>query len=286
MSVQRLLFDARDDPFASYYPNLAANASSWRESFRPFKKFCLANEEALTRSLRSRRVQTNEVNRCCFLYPLFSWAQEKWGGRPLALIELGASAGLNLALDQYRYEVPEVGRFGHEGSTVTLRSGFHGFDKNRYKLRPLDIEKRIGIDLAPLDLGCEEDKTWLEALVWPEQSERRENLKRAIPIARSSGVKVLKGDAAELLAQATAEVGLGTTLVVFHTCVANQMSGARKKALAEALESVSKRRDLFYLHNNIRDGICLDWSKGARWKRSVAGKADTHGRWVDWGWRE
>lgn len=122
--------------------------------------------------LGTRRTQTNEAARCALLLPALAALAERSSG-PLALVEIGASAGLCLLPDawRYRYTTPAgVHEVGPAGSPVTLPCAVDG-------PAPLpdavpEIAWRAGLDLHPVDPGDADARRWLQCLVWPEHTER------------------------------------------------------------------------------------------------------------------
>ncbi len=181
--------------------------------------------------LRTRRTQTNEAARCALLLPALAPLAARSPG-PLALVEVGASAGLCLLYDEwgYRYEVEDasgagavhtVGRDGPVTVTCTVTGP-----------APLPsvvpaITWRAGLDLHPVDPVDPDARRWLQALVWPEHVERAERLGAALEVAAAAGPDVRAGDMVTDLgplleeARASAEAlapGAGpATVVVTHT---------------------------------------------------------------------
>ena len=96
------------------------------DPFPLFRAFCLEHAEAITSLLATRRVQTNEVRRCACLLPAFTVAARRLGDRPLALIEIGASAGLNLLWDHYHYDYGIGGQCGDPTAPVRLACELRG----------------------------------------------------------------------------------------------------------------------------------------------------------------
>lgn len=151
--------------------------------------------ERLAATMRERATQTNEPARCAALLPLLSAIDG-----PLALIEVGASAGLCLYPDRFSYE--------YDGRPVGARSAVHLRCTTTGEL-PLpgglpEVVDRTGIDLNPLDPAAPEDRAWLRALVWPgpRAAERLARLDAATAIAAREPARMLVGDLAERLPQA------------------------------------------------------------------------------------
>jgi hypothetical protein len=162
----------------------------------------------------SHTTQTNEPARCAVLLPLLAQLPQ-----PLALLEVGASAGLCLLVDHYGYDYgsaridPTVSGDGAPVFSCQV-SGAVPIPKSIPR-----IAWRAGLDLNPLDVRSEHDAAWLETLVWPGQNERLGRLQAAINIARREPPKVVRGDLLTDLAKLAATAPSDATLVVFHTAV-------------------------------------------------------------------
>jgi hypothetical protein len=163
----------------------------------------------------SRTTQTNEPARCAVLLPALAGLQQ-----PLALIEAGAAAGLCLLPDRYGYDYgsrriapPRPGPAGAPTFRCTASS-----ETPLPNALP-EIGWRLGLDLAPLDVGSPADMDWLEMLVWPGQEERARNLRAAIEIARADPPTVRQGDLRSGLAAIAALAPREMQLVVYHTAV-------------------------------------------------------------------
>ena len=189
--------------------------------------------------MRWRRTQTNEVGRCAVLLPALP-------SGPLALVEVGASAGLCLLLDRFHYEYGST-RIGAASSPVQLRCTAVG-------PVPLpgampQIVWRRGLDVSPIDVHDDDAIRWLMACVWPEHHERRRRLEGAIDLARANPPTVSAGDLVDDLPAMLAEVPDDAQLVVFHSAVLSYVSRDRQQAFAEVLADTSKRRDVVWLAN-------------------------------------
>ncbi len=199
-------------------PNLFFAAARWvagtPATFAAFREAVLADRDAVVATMRSRLTQTNEPARCAALYPLLGALPQ-----PLALIEVGASAGLCLLPDRYRYDYDGI--VAGADAPLTLRCRADG----GLPAPPgrIAVAWRAGIDLNPLDVTAADDVRWLEALVWPEQHDRLARLRAAVAIARQDRPRILRGDLNDLLPAVAAQAPAGATLVVFHTAVLNYL---------------------------------------------------------------
>lgn len=192
--------------------------------------------------------QTNEAGRCAVLLPALAALAGEGQSEPLALIEVGASAGLCLHPDRYsyRYRLPGGVRMLHpaEGpSPVVLDCVVSG--PAPIPERMPQIGWRAGIDLNPLDVNRQADVDWLDALIWPGHDDRRARLRAAVEVARRHPVEMLRGDLnariEELVGRARAEAPAGTTIVVFHTAVLVYLDAAAKEHFAAQLARLPVR---------------------------------------------
>jgi hypothetical protein len=171
--------------------------------------------------IRARRTQTNEPARCATLLPLLAQLPQ-----PLALLEVGASAGLCLLPDKYAYD------YGRQRidpvATAPDAPLFHcaANDATPLPEENINVVWRGGLDLNPLSVARDDDVRWLQALVWPGEGERGALLDRAITIARRDPPRVVAGDLRHDLAALAAEAPKDATLVVFHTAVLAYVSEA------------------------------------------------------------
>tara|TARA_Y100000385_G_C12682995_1_gene462957 strand:- start:50 stop:451 length:402 start_codon:yes stop_codon:yes gene_type:complete len=97
----------------------------------------------------------------------------------------------------------------------------------------------------------EAERQWLQALIWPEHSERRERLPAAIEIVRKEKIYHQEGDGVEFLPQLISATPADSLPCVFHTHVANQMTAEQQKQLLDQVDEIGKQRDLCHIHNNM-----------------------------------
>ena len=192
-------------------------------SFGAFRDWVTAHWEQVRAVMLVRMTQTNESARCATLMPLLATLPQ-----PLALIEVGASAGLCLYPDRYRYAYDGAEPFGPAESPVVLPCRTSGPVPLPRELPA--VAWRAGIDLNPLSAADPDDVGWLESLVWPEQTERLERLRGALAVARAEPARLVRGDLNATVRQLAAEAPAGATPVVFHSAVLAYLSpGAREE---------------------------------------------------------
>ena len=257
----------------------------FEESFVQLKRFCQTYEQQLIELFHTKLVQTNEVNRASYLYPIFSLVYEKVN-KPLTLIEIGTSAGLLLNVDQYCYEVKQQAQtttYGAVDSPLTIQALNTGIQLPEL-IRPV-VKNRIGIDLNCLDLQNEQDLNWLQALIWPEQRGRLAILQLAANVQKHSKLQLFSGNFGELLPGILNEPTVnGTQIIIFHTHVANQLSQSLKDELTHILHQASIEQPIYHIYNNMVDtDIHVDYV----WKGEVTcikrlSKYDSHGTMFEW----
>jgi hypothetical protein len=243
-----------------------------------------ADEIAETMAVRS--TQTNEPARCATLLPVLACLPQ-----PLALLEVGASAGLCLLPDYYAYdyagghEVEPTASCGVEAPRFACRAG----GGTPLPDRGIEVAWRAGLDLNPVDLRDDAEVRWLEALVWPGEEYRLPRLRAACEVARVVSPRVDCGDLRVDLPALAAQAPAHATLVVFHTAVlayvrdaGDREAFARSVARAGAVWIANEGRqlipgvpDLPQPHSDPAAFLlCVDGGPVA-W-------TDGHGTWIDW----
>lgn len=281
-AVHYLLLKGKDHQLREFYPSINKIPREVGESFLPFKDFCRQFSNEIIPLLQEKLVQTNEVRRCSYLFPTFQYIYNVVG-KPLALIEIGTSAGLQLLWDQYSYSYGSSKVYGNKESTLHITAEVRG-DKTP-SLRDIipPVATRIGIDLYPIDLRNEENTLWLNALIWPEHHERRGLFEKASDYVKIAELKLIKGNGIELLEKLSEEIPKEFAICVFHTHVANQIPPEVKARLLEKVQHIGAEREIFHLYNNIQDrDLHLDYYIDGEEYKHVVGKTEGHGSWFTW----
>ena len=178
------------------------------------RRCVLQDKDALRAVMLARSTQTNEPGRCAALLPVLAGLPE-----PLALLEVGASAGLCLLPDFYGYDYgrtilgPEAPRSTPPVFPCTINAA------TPVPAIPPRVVWRAGLDLNPVDLSVPGEVDWLEALIRLEQTDRLARLRAAIKIAAEQKPRLVKGDLRTDLAALAREAPKDATLVIFHTAV-------------------------------------------------------------------
>lgn len=216
-------------------PNLVFAAARWHGAPAPgpydgLRGVLLDQEADVRATVMSRATQTNEVGRLATLAPVLGLVEG-----PLALIEVGASAGLCLFPDRYDYAWPPVGGLRGSGGPVLTAQATGPLPVP--SAHP-DVAWRGGVDLNPLDVSDEDAVAWLENLVWPEQEERRERLRTAVRIARRDPPYLVRGDLLEALPGLLDEAPPDATAVVFHSAVVAYLDHDDRERFAELMAAL------------------------------------------------
>lgn len=226
--------------------------------------------------------QTNEVRRSAVLIATAHWLTARFG-KPLVLSELGASAGLNLLWDHYALDLAGQ-RHGPADAVLTLAPDWTG------PLPPLatpTVIDRAGVDLNPLDPVT--DRLRLLAYLWADQPERLTRTRAALDLAASVRPKVEQGDAADWLEARLHTRHKGAVHLVYHTIAWQYFppdTDARARAaLARAGAAATARAPIAHLGleaDSESPGAGLTLTLWPRGETIPLGRADFHGRWVDW----
>lgn len=246
--VNLLLASDPGSALASYYPVHGGRRSVDDQLVPAFAAFCAGHRDELIRLLRSRSTQTNEIRRCVALRLGLDYVHQRWP-EPLALVEAGASAGLNLLLDRYRYRVGGQEAPSADASPVTITCEIRGGTPAGQILRPVpEIMCRLGIDQHPVNLADPGARAWLEAFIWPEQTDDLATLRAAIELAVSSAsVTVVRGDATTDTARLLGELPGRAPVVVFTASLLSYLTASARTAFAAQLCQAAGRRPVAWV---------------------------------------
>lgn len=255
-----------------------------------FRAFCLTHGDAIASLLRTRLVQTNELRRCAYLLPAFSHIAALVR-QPLALIEVGASAGLNLLFDRYAYRYTLDGAAASAGkpdSTVVIEAACRQQPGAQLPLALPAIAHRVGIDLNPVDLRDDDAYSWLRALIWPEHDDRVQRLHAARQLWLTQPPLLLRGDAVTTLPGVLASLPAEVAPVIFHTHVLNQFTPDAAAALEAVIRHHAARRPIYRFGNDLGGGdpkqyvLRLRLYAGDAMQEHILGYAEGHARQIEW----
>ncbi|HEY0918823.1 DUF2332 domain-containing protein [Devosia sp.] len=283
-ALHALARSGREPDLASVYPP----APFAREGVWAAIAGAMARHDAFLSGWLDSPPQTNEVARSSFVLGAALTVAQRTG-LPLAVFEIGASAGLNLAFDQYRYELGGGRAWGDAGAPLTIESEWRGVLPALAS--PLRIVSRAGCDRKPLDPASQEDAARLLSYVWPDQSARLQRLEAALRLAAAAGRRVEQADAAAWVErQLAAPATPGVCRFFFHTIVWQYLPDAVKTRIEAALAAAGAAatpatplaRFGFEIDGGAPGGgmVLTLWPGG---EPEALGRADYHGRWVEWG---
>jgi hypothetical protein len=281
--LHALVLERRSDALAGVYPpHEASDDAVWdavSEAMRDHADFLLERLQSAP--------QTNEVRRSGALLPGFLDISRLFG-LPLVLSELGASAGLNLQWDRYRYRLGEMD-WGDPHSRVKIEPEWRGAPPPTATVR---VARRAGCDLNPIDSVEPEQRLRMLSYIWADQQDRLERTRAALDMAAQGRVKIERSDAVDWMRGRLSHSYAGAVHVLFNTIAWQylpkhlQTEGENLMATAGARATASTPLAWLQLESDGRaDGAALTlqiWPSG---EKQDIGRADFHGRWVDWkGW--
>ena len=269
---------------ASFYPPRANNDDAGFR--RAIRATIAAHDPAMTAFLDSPP-QTNEVVRSAVLLGGFLHIAARTEA-PLALHELGASAGLNLMFDRYLYDLGADRTWGPPDSHVRIVSAWRGSPPTLDT--PLVVASRAAVDLRPVDAGAPEDRQRMLAYIWPEQFERLRRIEAALDLVAASRLLVEQGEAlAWLKTRMAAPARSGVCRVVYHSVFAQYLPVQVREGLRAALQEIGAQATeaapfAWLAMESAPDRMSCElrltlWPGG---ERHVLAKVDWHGRWAEW----
>ena len=228
-------------PFGKQQPNLVL-AAARRNGAVPgdadsLRERLATDWEEIRTTILTHATQTNEAARCAAIV----LGLQKIDG-PIALLEVGASAGLCLLPDAYSYRFSDGTRLDPDDgpSPVTIDVAVEG--PLPYPLRMPTITWRRGLDLHPLDPADPDTLAWLETLVWPEHEERRARLAAAGRLASQRGLEIREGNLLHDLAALAAEAPKDATLVVTHLATLAYLGEEERHEAVDVIAATGARR--------------------------------------------
>jgi hypothetical protein len=225
-------------------------------------------------------VQTNEVQRAWALLPAFLSVSD---GRPLDLLELGPSAGLNLLWDRYGYRY-STGAWGD--GALELSGDDRVPPPAELLQRQVEVVRRRGIDLSPVDVTTDHGARLLQAFVWADQAERLDRLRRAIDVVRHDPPQLMQGDYVEALPSLLRDRREGSQLVVFQTASTMYLERGATDRVRAALHDAGREESLVFVTTGRApddDGFALEVEPFPDGQAERLAVFDFHGEWLEWG---
>jgi hypothetical protein len=277
---------SRDEALAQEYPPACVE---W-DMARVMKEVraLVARDSAFFRAFLQSPPQTNETRRAMALLPAFLSVGAK--AQPLHMLELGASAGLNLSWDKFAYRTPNWSWGSSRADAPVIDTEWRGAAPAW--LGPRSVATRTGCDLNPVDVRDGDQRTRLRAYVWPDQPDRMVRFDRAVELAIREDVRVACADAGEWLEEKLAGEPPEGATIIYHSIVWQYFAkGTRERARA-AIETAGARANerrrvawVRFEHERVFGGDAetyvvdlVEWPGGER--RRIA-TVDPHVRWVE-----
>jgi hypothetical protein len=216
---------------AAHFPSTGGDgdaAGAWREA-----RGLIAENGRRFGELFDRTPQTNEVARSM---PLLGGLLAIVGATrlPVALLDVGSSAGLNMRLDRYRFE-GDGWSWGDVHCPLVLRNETISGRPQHLGVRP-EIVVRAGCDLHPLDVTSERDCMELRSFVWPDQGERFARLDAAIAVSRDVPAEIERADFLQWIPR-RAVPRENTVTIVMHSVVTEHLEESVREAMRDAIET-------------------------------------------------
>lgn len=230
-------------------------------------------------------MQTNEVQRSWGLLPgLLSVGD----GRPLDLVELGPSGGLNLLWDRYAYRYDHA-RWGPEDAPLELSGEALDGPPAALFETEVEVRGRLGIDRHPVDVTSDEAALLLQSFVWADQQERLERLRRAVEVVRRDPPRLVGGDYVEELPRVLARRDLEVLTLVFHSVSLGYLPRDVRRRVREAIAADGRRGALAHVsYEFVEDepeafeGFALDLTIYPKGNTTRLARLDGHANRLRW----
>lgn len=304
-AIHERVLDGAGGALAAWYPSVGGSRAAEDPALPGALDELLTREHAaLAAHCASRATQTNEIGRCAVLWPALAQVAAATGGRPLALLDFGCSAGLNLGVDRYRYS-HGAERWGADDPAAPLIACHPVGGAAPPRVAPARIATRLGLDPAPVDLRDDAAVRWLRACLWPHDRARRERFDAAVAIVRAAGWLVrAERDCAAAIEPWLDTLPGGVQPVVFNSWVLAYFTPAARAAHIARMQDLVARRGIAWLSAE-GPGLLLgdlppapaaddrvsaaEIANASLWWLSLPGAAPrlvarshAHGRWAHW----
>jgi hypothetical protein len=276
----------RDAELAAHYPSNIANWSI--DAIWPLARALLEREPNAAAQFILSAPQTNETRRSIALLAAFLDFAERWRGEA-EMLEIGASAGLNLNWDLYTYQT-KAWAWGAPGP-VRIDTDWNGPPPPVE--HALNVRRRAACDLNPLDISDDAQRLQLKSYIWPDQPERLARFDGAVALARETGVEVERADAAAWLTDKLARRADDAATIVYHSVFLQYPPREAREAIVDAIkangERATERAPLAWvrlepeaLTDNVRDSprMVIDITTWPGADRRIIGYTDGHVRAV------
>jgi hypothetical protein len=284
--VHALVLTGQAPELAAFYPSAGGTADPGPDGARAWAALrqVLAEQRDTVRGWLARPPQTNEVGRAAALLGGLRHIGAE-ARLPVRLVEIGASAGLNLRADRF-HVAGEAGHYGDPSSPVVLTGAWQGTPP---PAGPVEVAERTGADRSPIDPTTDAGRLALAAYVWPDQRDRMDRLRGALAVAAE-----VPADLRQELASDTLDrirLAEGSWTVLWHSIVRQYLDDGQRAAVTSGISALggmataSARFAWLCLepHRRTSNGECLvtltTWPGGTP---RVLGTAPPHGLPVIW----
>jgi len=232
-ALHLLVLDGRAPGLAAHYPSVGGTPG--RGLAAALRSAAVEHREEIALRL-TQGVQTNEVGRSAAL--LGGYLEAARLGLPLRVLEVGASAGLNLLFDRYRY-LGSAGRAFGPGDSPLVFDRPWPFGVPDLDV-PLAVHERRGSDIAPVDVTTVEGRLRLRSFVWGDQLDRLTRLDGALTVAAADPPVVDRAPAPEWLREQLAIAQRGCTTVVAHSIMFQYLSDDGRREMLAAIDAAGR----------------------------------------------
>ena len=231
-ALHELALTGREPELSAFYPS--AGGTQPPEHAWPIVRDALEHNFDWIEARLHRTVQTNEPGRSAALYPVLLWLSAAYG-RPLRLLEIGASAGLNLICDRYCYDVGDL-TLGDPGAPVRFAHPWRPAPAIDLAAAAaaLRISHREGCDPNPLDPSSPDDRRRLISYIWPDERDRLARLDAALAVAAPRPPMGVRERAIDWLPDALSRRRDDELTVVWHSVMRQYVDPGEWQALLEA----------------------------------------------------
>ena len=234
-ALHYVVLSGRAPSLAAFYPSAGGDRPV--DGVWPVAEAVMEERFDQVRERLDRTVQTNEPGRSAVLFAGLLWLTDRHR-RPIRLLEVGASAGLNLLADRYSYAV--------DGRVLGDPDSPLRFVDPWIPPPPIDLQGtadalrivvRAGCDPSPLDPTHSDDQLTLLSYIWPDELHRIERMRAALSVAERAPIPIAARRGAEWLPEALATAGDGELTVVWHSVMRQYVEPEEWAAIERALDN-------------------------------------------------
>jgi hypothetical protein len=299
-AVHYLLLDEPDHPLARIYTGIACDGDESRDAGSLFVEICRSRREDIAKLLGSRHTNTNEVGRSALVAPALAVVASSLG-EPLALVDVGCSAGLNLLCDRYRLDYGTAGSTGPADAAVVVQCELAGEGQPPIKPMVPPIIDRVGIDRDSVDVQDDDQVRWQLACVWPDTG-RLQRTRVALAEARRARLRVVEADAVEIIGEVVRGLTEHAVATVVTTWAFAYLPEERRQLFVDELRALARRRPVAWVSGEggrvvsyfasveppvdamgtTASVLGLVVFDGSEERSTLLGFAHPHGLWLDW----